>query len=74
LASLLYEEESPEAKRHLLQALEEAPRYRDAQELLLKMVKKSSDTAPKPEISQPNEEISTETSNGPTETPSLNFE
>lgn len=37
LARLLAERGDPEAKRHLLQALEEAPRYRDALRLLLQL-------------------------------------
>ncbi len=37
LARLMQEGDVPAAKRHLLQALEEAPRYRDAHRLLLKM-------------------------------------
>jgi tetratricopeptide (TPR) repeat protein len=35
LAQLLHETGDPEARRHVLQALEEAPRYRDALALLL---------------------------------------
>jgi tetratricopeptide (TPR) repeat protein len=38
LARLLHAAGSPEAKRHVLMALEETPRFRDAQRLLLKMV------------------------------------
>ena len=37
LARLLHAKGAPEAKRHLLMALEEAPRYREALKLLLKM-------------------------------------
>jgi tetratricopeptide (TPR) repeat protein len=37
LAELLYRSSSREARRHLLQALEEAPRYRAALDLLLRM-------------------------------------
>lgn len=37
LAKLLYQTGDPTAHRHLLQALEEAPRYREALELLLEM-------------------------------------
>jgi len=37
LASVLYELGDPEARRQVLQALEEAPRYREALQLLLKM-------------------------------------
>ena len=39
LARLLHETGNPAAKRHLLQALEEAPRFRDAHRLLLEMTK-----------------------------------
>jgi len=39
LARLLHEAGDPGAKRHLLQALEEAPRFRDAHRLLLEMTK-----------------------------------
>jgi len=35
LARLLHKEKKPEAKRHVLQALEEAPRFREAHRLLL---------------------------------------
>ena len=37
LARLLYQEKQPMAKRHVLQALEEAPRFRDAHRLLLEI-------------------------------------
>ena len=37
LASLLFKADDPAAKRHVLKALEEAPRYRDAHRLLLQM-------------------------------------
>jgi tetratricopeptide (TPR) repeat protein len=37
LASLLQKQGSPEARRHVLQALEEAPRYREALRLLRRM-------------------------------------
>lgn len=37
MARLLRKESDPSAKRHLLQALEEAPRFRDAQRLLLEI-------------------------------------
>lgn len=39
LARLLYQAHDPAAKRHVLQALEEAPRYRDALRLLLEINK-----------------------------------
>ena len=38
LARLLFQVGDPAAKRHVLKALEEAPRYRDAHKLLLKIV------------------------------------
>ncbi len=41
LASLLLKDGRPDAKRHLLQALEEAPRYREAQKLLMSLTKQS---------------------------------
>lgn len=37
LARLLHQSGDPTAKRHVLQALEEAPRFRDAHQLLLKL-------------------------------------
>jgi tetratricopeptide (TPR) repeat protein len=42
LATLLQKTGEPSAKRHALQALEEAPRYRDAQRLLLELVRTNS--------------------------------
>ncbi len=39
LAKLLHQQADPRAKAHVLQALEVAPRYRDAQKLLLKIVR-----------------------------------
>jgi tetratricopeptide (TPR) repeat protein len=49
LASLLHArgDSENEAKRHVLQALEDAPRYRDAQKLLLEIIK----TSPQPRAS-----------------------
>lgn len=44
LASLLHEAEDPAAKSHVLMALETAPRYRDAQKLLLKIVREKKGT------------------------------
>ncbi|HKX60733.1 MAG TPA: tetratricopeptide repeat protein, partial [Verrucomicrobiae bacterium] len=44
LARLLHEKGEPSAKRHLLQALEEAPRYREAHKLLLKFSAASAPT------------------------------
>jgi len=42
LARLLHEDRSPSAKRHVLLSLEEAPRYRAAQQLLLEIAGKPS--------------------------------
>lgn len=39
LAKLLHQQNDPRAKQHVLEALEAAPRYRDAQKLLLKIVR-----------------------------------
>jgi len=44
LARLLHENRDPAAKRHLLQALEEAPRFREGHRLLLEMKKTSEPT------------------------------
>jgi tetratricopeptide (TPR) repeat protein len=44
LARLLHEDRNPSAKRHVLLALEEAPRFRDAQLLLLEIAGKPSDS------------------------------
>jgi hypothetical protein len=51
LARLLQETGDPKAKRHVLEALEEAPRFRDAQRLLLKMrdAEKKQTSGPKAE-------------------------
>jgi tetratricopeptide (TPR) repeat protein len=46
LARLLHEAGDPAAKRHLLQALEEAPRFRDAHRLLLEMTKAAKPQLP----------------------------
>ena len=43
LARLLHAGHEPAAKRHALMALEEAPRFRDAQKLLLKITRETSD-------------------------------
>jgi hypothetical protein len=57
LARLLHAEGSDEAKRQVLMALEEAPRYQDAQRLLLTLVKKESkDTSPARQEEIPAEE------------------
>ena len=44
LARLLYQAGSPEARRQVLQALEEAPRYRDALRLLLEIQSGNTET------------------------------
>jgi hypothetical protein len=41
LAALLHKTGEPGAKRHVLQALEEAPRFRDAHRLLLRVAEKA---------------------------------
>jgi tetratricopeptide (TPR) repeat protein len=46
LARLLHEAGNPGAKRHLLQALEEAPRFREGHKLLLEMTKPAKPTQP----------------------------
>jgi tetratricopeptide (TPR) repeat protein len=46
LAQLLHRAKDPEAKRHLLDTLEEAPRYRAALALLLEMQGPAEDTKP----------------------------
>jgi len=44
LAKLLHEKHDPAAKRHVLKALEEAPRFRDAQRLLLQINRENNQT------------------------------
>jgi tetratricopeptide (TPR) repeat protein len=51
LARLLQPKDEVSAKRHLLQALEEAPRYREAHKLLLKLSKSTNGTPPAPSSS-----------------------
>jgi tetratricopeptide (TPR) repeat protein len=46
LARLLHQAGDPSAKRHLLQALEEAPRFREGHKLLLEMNRAAAATAP----------------------------
>lgn len=46
IAKIFQEQGNPDAKRQVLQALEEAPRFRDAHELLLKLSTNSTPTAP----------------------------
>ena len=48
LARLLHAAHDPEAKRHLLMALEEAPRFRAAQRLLLEMAAEAKGPPPEP--------------------------
>jgi tetratricopeptide (TPR) repeat protein len=51
LARLLHRTGDPEARRHLLQALEEAPRFREAHRLLLEMNRGPGSTpAPSPPL------------------------
>jgi hypothetical protein len=52
LAGLMAKTGNPEAKRQVLQALEEAPRFRDAYKLLLQL---SSGEAAKPTTAPENE-------------------
>jgi tetratricopeptide (TPR) repeat protein len=47
LARLLHKEDKPQAKRHVLLALEEAPRFREALQLLLDIDRSASSTAKK---------------------------
>jgi tetratricopeptide (TPR) repeat protein len=44
LAKLLHDKRDPAAKRHVLKALEEAPRFRDAQRLLLQINRENNNT------------------------------
>lgn len=46
LARILHDQGNPAAKRHVLQALEEAPRFREAHELLLQLGTNSTPPAP----------------------------
>jgi tetratricopeptide (TPR) repeat protein len=48
LARLLHQQHDPSARRHVLQALEEAPRYRDAHRLLLELSRDRTQVAPAP--------------------------
>ena len=59
LATALVDRSPDEAKRHVLQALEDAPRFRAAQKLLARLAKPKSEPKPKkttPPGSQPNPE------------------
>jgi hypothetical protein len=53
LARLLYRTGHPAAKRHLLQALEEAPRFREAHKLLLEMTSKTASASLPPSSGNP---------------------
>jgi tetratricopeptide (TPR) repeat protein len=55
LARLLRDTGDPAAKRHLLQALEEAPRFRDGHRLLLEMTKTAKPAAPETPPAKPQE-------------------
>lgn len=51
LARLLHQEKNPEAKRQVLLALQEAPRFRDAHRLFLEIL---NEKPPEPEAASPN--------------------
>lgn len=54
LAKLVAPRDAAEAKRHLLQALEEAPRFREAHRMLLQMVAKPpAETPPPAKVEEP---------------------
>jgi hypothetical protein len=53
LGRLLHQRADPEAKRHVLLALEEAPRFRAAHELLLEIVAASPRSPKSPSPSSP---------------------
>ncbi len=58
LAALLHKAAEPGAKRHVLQALEEAPRFRDAHRLLLRIAEQqpvSGQSTPVPGLGTPRE-------------------
>ncbi len=55
LARLLHETGDPAARRHLLQALEEAPRFREGHRLLLEMTKAPKPAAPETPPAKPQE-------------------
>ena len=72
LAKLLVEEKQlPAAKREVVKALEEAPRFRDAHRLLLEISEKSgvNSTEPPPASSAPLSPTPTPTDSAPTEEP-----
>jgi len=54
LAKLLFEQGDPAARRQVLQALEEAPRYREALRLLLQMQARPTDAVPRATSVSPN--------------------
>ena len=53
LARLLHQTGDPAAKRHVLQALEEAPRFREAHKLLLELTRDLPSNAEKPATAEP---------------------
>jgi hypothetical protein len=53
LADALHHEKDPAARRYVLQALEEAPRYREALNLLVKINEESPQPSPAPNPSNP---------------------
>jgi len=65
LARLLQTAGDPAAKRHVLQALEEAPRFRDAHKLLLKITSDASTNAAKATNSNPIPNPKANTANEP---------
>ncbi len=63
LARLLHAKNDPQAKRHVLMALEEAPRYRDAHRLLLQIISGAESKAEE-QGDLPTEESATEQKSG----------
>jgi tetratricopeptide (TPR) repeat protein len=57
LARLLHGTRDPSAKRHVLQALEEAPRFREAHRLLLQISRANSPATEAPPAATPGEKI-----------------
>ncbi|MBN1975364.1 MAG: tetratricopeptide repeat protein [Sedimentisphaerales bacterium] len=56
LGRLYEDKDTKEAKRYVLSALAEAPRFRDAQKLLLKIIEEDQESQQsKPEVNDPNE-------------------
>lgn len=64
LAKLLHSKDDPQAKSHVLAALESAPRFRAAQRLLLKIVRNQPADAQKTQSSTRNESDTVNTRNG----------